>query len=150
MFHQVTIVGNLGKDPEMRYTPAGQAVTSFNVASNRTYTSSDGTKVKETIWFRISVWGKQAEVCSQYLKKGRAVLVTGRLQADPATGGPRIWAKNDGTSGASFEVTADTVRFLGGGQGDSEASEEYAGAPVGAAAGSNGNNAVAGDDWDDL
>ena len=113
MYHTIIIVGNLGKDPEMRYSPSGQAVTSFNVATNRQYTGADGQQVKETIWFRISVWGKQAEACSQYLKKGRQVLIEGRLTPDPATGGPRIWNRQDGSTGASFEVTASTVRFLG-------------------------------------
>jgi single-strand DNA-binding protein len=112
MYHTIIIVGNLGKDPEMRYTPSGQAVTSFSVASNRKYTSSNGEQVNETIWFRISAWGKQAEICNQYLKKGSKVLVEGRLTPDKNTGGPRIWQKQDGTSGASFEVTAGTVRFL--------------------------------------
>ena len=112
MFHTIIIVGNLGKDPEMRYTPSGQAVTSFSVASNRKYTSSNGEQVNETIWFRISAWGKQAEICNQYLKKGSKVLVEGRLTPDKNTGGPRIWQKQDGSSGASFEVTAGTVRFL--------------------------------------
>lgn len=112
MFHTIIIVGNLGKDPEMRYTPSGQAVTSFSVASNRKYTSSNGEQVNETIWFRVSAWGKQAEICNQYLKKGSKVLVEGRLTPDKNTGGPRIWQKQDGSSGASFEVTAGTVRFL--------------------------------------
>lgn len=126
MYHTIIIVGNLGKDPEMRYTPSGQAVTSFNVATNRQYTGSDGNTVKETIWFRISVWGKQAETCSQYLKKGSKVLIEGRLNADPQTGGPKIWTRQDGSAGSSFEVTANTVRFLssrgegeGGFQGES-------------------------------
>lgn len=112
MYHTIIIVGNLGKDPEMRYTPSGQAVTTFNVATNRQYTGSDGNLVKETIWFRINVWGKQAEACSQYLKKGRAVLVEGRLNPDPATGGPKIWTRQDGSAGSSFDVTASMVRFL--------------------------------------
>jgi single-strand DNA-binding protein len=112
MYHTIIIVGNLGKDPEMRYTPSGQAVTSFSVASNRKYTSSNGEQVNETIWFRISAWGKQAEICNQYLKKGSKVLIEGRLTPDKNTGGPRIWQKQDGSSGASFEVTAGTVRFL--------------------------------------
>ena len=112
MFHTIIIVGNLGKDPEMRYTPAGQAVTSFNVATNRQYTASDGNLVKETIWFRVSAWGKLAETVSQYLKKGSKVLIEGRLNADPQTGGPKVWQRQDGTSGASFEVTTQTVRFL--------------------------------------
>jgi single-strand DNA-binding protein len=112
MFHTIIIVGNVGRDPEMRYTPSGQAVTSFSVASNRRYTSSNGEQVNETIWFRISAWGKQAETCNQYLKKGSRVLVEGRLTPDKSSGGPRIWQKQDGTSAASFEVTAQTVRFL--------------------------------------
>lgn len=126
MYHTIIIVGNLGKDPEMRYTPTGQAVTSFNVATNRQYTGSDGNMVKETIWFRVSVWGKQAESCSQYLKKGSKVLVEGRLTADAATGGPKIWTRQDGTAGASFEVSAATVRFLssrGEGEGGGYQSE---------------------------
>ncbi|MFH1185081.1 MAG: single-stranded DNA-binding protein [Chloroflexota bacterium] len=112
MFHTLIIVGNVGRDPEMRYTPSGQAVTSFSVASNRRYTSSNGEQVNETIWFRISAWGKQAEICNQFLKKGSRVLIEGRLTPDKASGGPRIWQKQDGTSAASFEVTAQTVRFL--------------------------------------
>lgn len=120
MYHTLIIVGNVGKDPEMRYTPAGQAVTSFSVASNRKYTSSNGEQVNETIWFRISAWGKQAEICNQYLKKGSRVLIEGRLTPDKTTGGPRIWQKQDGSSGSSFEVNAQTVRFLST-RGESEA-----------------------------
>ncbi|MEP0805780.1 MAG: single-stranded DNA-binding protein [Chloroflexota bacterium] len=112
MYHTLIIVGNVGKDPEMRYTPSGQAVTSFSLASNRQYTAGNGEQIKETIWFRVTTWGKQAEVCNQYVKKGMKVLVEGRLTPDKATGGPRIWTKQDGTAGASFEVTANTVRFL--------------------------------------
>jgi len=112
MYHTVIIVGNLGRDPEMRYTPTGQAVTTMNVATNRQYTGADGNVVKETIWFRVSVWGKQAETCSQYLKKGSKVLIEGRLTPDPTTGGPRIWTRQDGSAGASFEINASTVRFL--------------------------------------
>ena len=112
MYSTVIIVGNVGKDPEMRYTPSGQAVTSFSVATNRGYTNNNGEQVKETTWFRVSAWGKQAETCNQYLKKGSKVLVEGRLTCDPATGGPRIWQAQDGTSRASFEISAGTVRFL--------------------------------------
>ncbi|HEY6074210.1 MAG TPA: single-stranded DNA-binding protein [Anaerolineales bacterium] len=112
MYHTIIIVGNVGKDPEMRYTPSGQAVTSFSVATNRQYTASSGEQVKETIWFRISAWGKQAEICNQYLRKGSKVLIEGRLTPDKNTGGPRVWTKQDGSIGSSFEVTASTVRFL--------------------------------------
>ncbi|MCF6278651.1 MAG: single-stranded DNA-binding protein [Anaerolineales bacterium] len=112
MYQKLTIVGNLGNDPEMRYTPSGQAVTNLSIATNHQYTANSGERVKETTWFRVSVWGKQAEACNQYLKKGSKVLVEGRMTADPATGGPRIWTANDGSPRASFEVTAQTVRFL--------------------------------------
>jgi single-strand DNA-binding protein len=112
MYHTIILVGNLGRDPEMRYTPGGQAVTNFSVATSRQYTASDGNLVKETIWFRISTWGKLAETCNNYLKKGSKVLVEGRLNPDPATGGPRMWTRQDGTSAASYEITANTVRFL--------------------------------------
>jgi single-strand DNA-binding protein len=112
MYSTVIIVGNVGKDPEMRYTPSGQAVTSFSVATNRQYTNNNGESVKETTWFRISAWGKQAETCNQYLRKGSKVLVEGRLTCDPATGGPRIWNSQDGSPRASFEINAGTVRFL--------------------------------------
>jgi single-strand DNA-binding protein len=113
MFHKIILVGNLGRDPEMRYTPSGQAVTNINVATNRRYSDSNGEMRDETIWFRVSVWGKQAEATNQYLRKGRQVLVEGRLVADE-NGNPRIWTRQDGTPGASFEVNAQTVRFLGG------------------------------------
>ena len=76
-YHTTIIVGNLGRDPEMRYTPSGQAVTSFSVAVNDDYTNNNGERIKRTIWFRISAWGKQAETCNQYLKKGSKVLVLG-------------------------------------------------------------------------
>ena len=114
MYHTLIIVGNLGKDPEMKFTPAGQAITNFSVATTREYTTPQGEKVKETIWFRVSVWGKMAEVCNQYLQKGSKVLVEGRLVPDKATGNPRVYTKGDGTASASFEVTAATVRFLSG------------------------------------
>jgi single-strand DNA-binding protein len=133
MFHKVILVGNLGRDPEMRYTPSGQAVTNLSVATNRSYTDSSGNQVKETVWFRVSVWGKQAESCHQYLRKGRPVLVEGRLNPDE-NGNPRIWNRQDGTPAASFEVTAQTVRFLGGrdegGGVGAEEGEAPAGAPT--------------------
>lgn len=125
MYHTIIIVGNLGREPEMRYTPGGKAVTNLNVATNRQYTASDGTKVKETIWFRISAWGNMAEVCNQYLHKGSKVLVEGRLVPDPETGGPRIYTRQNGSAGASFEISAQTVRFLSSrGEVEGEAHED--------------------------
>lgn len=119
-YHQVIVVGRLGRDPEMRYAPNGDAVTSLSVASDRQYTGTDGQRVKETSWFRVSIWGKQAESCNQYLKKGKMVLVEGRLIVDPKTGGPRIYTRSDGTMGASLEISATTVRFLSPKDGEPE------------------------------
>lgn len=111
MFHTIILIGNLGKEPEMRYTNTGQPVTTLSVATNRRYNGANGQPVNETTWFRVSVWGKQAESCNQYLHKGSRVVVEGRLTPDPETGGPHIW-ENNGKIGASFEVNASTVRFL--------------------------------------
>jgi single-strand DNA-binding protein len=131
MYHTIIIVGNLGKDPEMRYLPSGQAVTNFSVATSRQYTGSDGQLVKETIWFRVAVWGKQAETSNQYLKKGSKVLVEGRLTPDPATGGPRLWTRQDGTATSSYEINAQTVRFLSSrGEGDASQGGGFDAAPV--------------------
>jgi single-strand DNA-binding protein len=118
-FHTIIFVGNLGRDPEMRYTPSGQAVTNFSVAVNDNYTNNQGEKVERTIWIRVSTWGKQAEICNQYLKKGRKVLVEGRLTPDASTGNPRIYTRQDGAAATSYEVTAQTVRFLSS-RGDEE------------------------------
>lgn len=111
MFQTLILIGNLGKEPEMRYTPSGQPVTTLSVATNRRYSGANGQPVKETAWFRVTVWGKQAETCNQFLHKGSKVLVEGRLTPDPETGGPHVW-ENNGKHGASYEVTASTVRFL--------------------------------------
>ncbi len=110
MFQKVIIVGNLGRDPEMRYMPDGTGVTSFSVA-----TSSWRKEGNATAWFRVTVWGKQAEACNQYLQKGKQVLVEGELDFDTATGGPKMFDRNDGSKGVSFEVRANTVKFLSGG-----------------------------------
>ena len=102
---KVTLIGNLGSDPEMRYTPDGKAVTSFRMATNRRYTTSTGESKEETDWFRITVWGKQAESCNQFLTKGQRVYIEGRLHA-------RNWEGQDGQMRTSLEVTADRVIFL--------------------------------------
>ena len=107
MYQKIILIGNLGREPEMRYTPDGNPVTSFSVATSRKYRDKD-----ETTWFRVSVFGKQAESSNQYLHKGSRVLVEGRLSPDPATGGPRVYQRKDGTWAGSFEVYAETVRFL--------------------------------------
>jgi single-strand DNA-binding protein len=113
MYQKIIIVGNLGSDPEMRYMPNGNAVTNFSVASNRRWTDqASGEPREETTWFRVSVWGKQAETANQYLSRGQKVLVEGRLRPDPQTGSPRTFQRQDGSVGASYEVTADSIRFL--------------------------------------
>ncbi len=115
MYQKIVIVGNLGGDPEMRYMPDGTAVTNFSVATNRRWTDqASGQPRDETTWFRVSVWGKQGESANQYLTRGSKVLVEGRMRPDPASGGPRTFTRQDGTIGASFEITADLVRFLSG------------------------------------
>ena len=112
MYQKLTIVGNAGSDADMRYTPQGKAVSQFSVATNRKYTDSNGEKVKETTWFRVTAWGKLAEICGQYVKRGGKVLVEGVLKPDKNTGNPRVYEGKGGWS-ASFEVTASEVRFLG-------------------------------------
>ncbi|GIK44015.1 MAG: single-stranded DNA-binding protein [Chloroflexota bacterium] len=130
--NKLILTGNLGRDPEMRYTPQGQAVTSFSLAVNRKYTNGAGEAVQETIWFRVQAWGKLAEVCNTYLKKGAKTLVVGRLAADKSTGGPRIWTAKDGTPHADFEVVAESVEFLGGTQQAAVQGDPQAVEPAGA------------------
>jgi single-strand DNA-binding protein len=103
--NKMMIIGNLGRDPEMRYTPNGQAVTSFSVATNYKYTTADGEQREETEWFNISVFGRQAETCNQYLSKGRKVFVEGRLKS-------RTFEGRDGQTRVSIDVTATDVRFI--------------------------------------
>ena len=114
MLNKVMVIGNLGADPEMRYTANGSAVTTFNVASNRRYTTRDGESRDDTEWFRIVTWERLAETCSQYLTKGRQVYVEGRLQT-------RSWEGQDGVTRYTTEVIASEVKFLGGGQRDRDA-----------------------------
>ena len=111
-YNKTTFVGHLCTDPEMRYAPSGTPVTTFNVANNDQHTSEKGDVVKTTTWFRCTAWGKQAEVCSQYLHKGSKVLVEGRLTPDKKTGRPRLWTRQDGTVSADFELTILEIHFL--------------------------------------
>ena len=108
MYQKLILIGNLGNTPETRYTAKGDPVTSFSVATSRKYGETD-----ETTWFRVSVWGKQAESCSKYLSKGSKVLVEGRLRPD-SNGNPTVFQRKDGSWGASYEVVAESVRFLDG------------------------------------
>lgn len=106
MFQQVTLVGNLGRDPEMRYTPSGAPVTHFSVASTRRYQTQDGQWQDKTVWFNVTAWRKTAEAASQYLTKGSRVLIIGELEE------PRTWVDKDGNTRASLELTALTLKFL--------------------------------------
>lgn len=112
MYQKITIIGRLGRAPEMKFAPNGQAVTSFSVATDNSYTDKDGNKVKETTWFRVQVWGKMAEHCNTYLAKGSLVMIEGRLVGDKATGSPKIYQKKDGAFASSFDINAQNVKFL--------------------------------------
>lgn len=115
MLQRITLVGNLGSDPEMRYLPNGSPVTNFSMATNRKWTNKQtGELSEETVWWKVAVFGNQAEPCQQYLSKGRLVLVEGRLKPNES-GNPRVWQRQDGTYAASFELTATRVQFLGRG-----------------------------------
>ena len=107
MYQNTIIVGNLGRDPEMRYTPSGVPVTSFSVAVNRRWTGQDGQQQEKTTWFRVTAWRKLAELCNEYLSKGQRVLVEGIVDAS-------AWTGQDGQPRATLELTARNVRFLGG------------------------------------
>jgi single-strand DNA-binding protein len=123
--NRVIIIGNLGREPEMRYTPTGQAVTSFSVASNHRYTDSQGQRKSETEWFNCSAFGKLAETCNQYLTKGQQVYIEGRLKS-------RTYQGRDGQTRFSNDVMVSDMQFLGSkaeGQRDSQgATEEEPGA----------------------
>ena len=110
--NKVMLIGNVGKDPEMRYTANGNAVTTFRIACSRNYTTPDGERREETDWFDIVTWDKLAELCSQFLQKGRQAYVEGRLQT-------RSWEGQDGQKRYKTEVVAQTVLFLGSAGGNS-------------------------------
>lgn len=123
-FNKVLLMGNLTRDPELRYIPSGQGVTTFTIAVNRVYNSQSGEKKEEVSFIRVVVWGKMAENCNEYLKKGSPVFVEGRLQS-------RTWDAQDGTKRSTIEVVAQSVQFLSRGTGKSaempsEASESDA------------------------
>ena len=105
--NKVILVGRLGQNPEVRYTPSGAAVANFSVATNESWTDKSGQKQERTEWHRVVVWGKLAELCSQYLSKGRQCYVEGRLQT-------RQWQDKDNQTKYTTEVQAQTIQFLGG------------------------------------
>jgi single-strand DNA-binding protein len=115
--NKVMLIGNLGRDPEMRYTPSGKPVTSFSLASSRTWVSSDGERREETEWFNVVAWGNLAEICSQHLSRGQQVYVEGRLQT-------RSWEDNNGQRHFRTEVVANEMIILGNRVGYSDVEEE--------------------------
>ena len=107
MYNKIIIAGNLGRDPESRFTNNGKQVTSFPLAVNNPFKKDDNP-----MWVKVSMWGRMAEVCNEHLEKGRAVLVEGRLNYDADTGNPTTYKRKDGTTAAAFEMTADNVVFM--------------------------------------
>jgi single-strand DNA-binding protein len=105
--NKVILVGRLGRDPETRYTGGGQAVANFSVATDETYKDRNGERQKRTEWHKIVVWGKQAEIAQQYLKKGSLIFIEGRIQS-------REWQDKEGQKRTSFEIVANNFRMLGG------------------------------------
>ena len=105
--NKVILVGRLGRDPETRYTSGGQAVANFSIATDESYKDRNGERQKRTEWHKIVVWGKQAEIAQQYLKKGSLVFIEGRIQS-------REWQDKEGQKRTSFEIVANSFRMLGG------------------------------------
>jgi len=122
--NKAILVGRLGRDPETRYTSAGQAVCNFSLATDETYKDRNGERQKRTEWHKIVVWGKQAEIAQQYLRKGSLIFVEGRIQS-------RQWDdKKDGTKRTSFEIVASNFRMLGS-RSDSTGASPRSSAPAG-------------------
>jgi single-strand DNA-binding protein len=122
--NKVILIGNLGRDPELRYTQGGQAVTNFTMATSERFTDRNGDQQERTEWHRIVVWGKTAENCAQYLAKGRSVYVEGRLQT-------RDWEDKDGNKRQTTEISAQRVQFLGGPRSGGSGAGQGAGDPAG-------------------
>jgi single-strand DNA-binding protein len=112
--NKVMIIGNLGREPEMRYTPSGRPVTTFSVATSRSWHSSDGERHEETEWFNVVAWGSLAEICNQYLHKGQQVYIEGRLQT-------RRWEDSEGNKHFTTELVANEMIMLGDRRDDSGA-----------------------------
>ncbi len=130
--NKVILVGRLGRDPETRFTSGGQAVANFSVATDESYKDRNGERQKRTEWHKIVVWGKQAEIAQQYLKKGSLVFIEGRIQS-------REWQDKEGQKRTSFEIVANNFRMLGG-RGDGMAAGASASAGGGNSARSGGDD----------
>ena len=121
--NKVILIGNLGRDPEIRYTPGGSPVANFTMATTERWTDPNGEKKEKTEWHRIVVWGKQAEIAAEYLRKGRQVYIEGSLQT-------REWTDRDGNKRYTTEIRGDRIVLLGGGGGGRGASMDRGGDPV--------------------
>ncbi|MEW5740166.1 MAG: single-stranded DNA-binding protein [Myxococcota bacterium] len=141
--NKVILIGNLGADPEVRFTPGGQAVANFRIATNESWTDKQGQKQERTEWHRIVVWGKQAENCGEYLKKGRQAYVEGRLQT-------REWTDKEGKKNYTTEIVANTVQFLGGGRGGGDFGGGQGGSSGGQSSGGGGRREDFGGPPDDM
>jgi single-strand DNA-binding protein len=119
-FNKITLVGNLGRDPELRYTPQGTPVCSFTMATNERRKDKSGEMQDQTTWFRVTLWGRQAETASQYLTKGRPVYIEGRLRVEE-------WTDRDGKPRHTLEVNATDMQFIGGGARGEDAMAAKAG-----------------------
>ena len=115
--NKVMVIGHLGRDPEMRYTPSGRPVTTFTMAVSRSWNTADGERRSETEWFNIVAWGNLAEICKQYLYKGQQVYIEGRLQT-------RRWEDKEGQKHTSVEVVANEMMMLGERRDNSSQSQE--------------------------
>ena len=118
MFNQITAVGNLGSDPETRYMPNGDNVTSFNMATNYRFNRSDGSQGEETTWFRVSAWGRLGETAAEHLSRGRMVLVTGRVSDSPYI------TRDGGEPRSGLQIRAQEIRFLPTGQQAEDQSQQ--------------------------
>ena len=148
--NKAIVIGNLGKDPEVRFTPGGQAVANFSVATNESWKDKNGQAQERTEWHRIVVWGKLAELCGEYLKKGRSAYVEGRLQT-------REWTDKEGKKNYTTEIVANQVVFLGGrdgagggmgGGGGGRGRDDFGGPPPGDDFGAPGPSSGGGADED--
>ena len=122
MYQKLTLIGNVGKKPELRVTAAGKSVCTFSVATNKSY-KQDGVVNEQVCWWRVTVWGDQAENVAKYVDKGSKVLVVGEITPD-TTGNPRLYQVKDGTWASGYEMRAQTVKFLDR-KAEKEAGDEY-------------------------
>jgi single-strand DNA-binding protein len=134
MYQQITLVGNLGNDPELRLTPSGVSVANFSLAVNRTWTGQDGQRQDKTLWFRVTAWRKHAETVGQYLTKGQRVLVIGEIEE------ARAYTDREGNLRAALEVTAQTIKFL--------SAKGETGEPTGPASATEAVKGISGDEAD--